>query len=653
MTKEFFESVLRIPSVSRHEDMMIEFLMDWGPKHGCKTKKDAKGNVYMEKGSGIRPTLVNHVDTVHDDQKDMVKQRVFKEIVWEGDHVTAMNPLTGKQTGLGMDNQGGACIALAVIDRLKAVKAIFTVEEEIGMLGVQAADMSFFDDAAFVFSNDSPDENRATHYSSGVQLYSDAFFEKYLEPICRKHGVTSFRSEPYTCIKVVRSKWTDKDGKHIECLNFGNAGDKPHTDQEGASFKGVNNAEDLLYALCTEIPTDVQHVSDIKEEPRPSYGWSGYSGGSYAGRDWWKQWLGGRGGAGQQAFDFGQSEEESGSFEWNFKGPDAARLALDRLPKILGGVRTEKKEGNVVRVSGPKSKLRTAFRFSYNYDNKGRPGVPYKYDTVFYRDVQKASAAFEQKYEPDEKADGRERSPDAPCAISIYFAEADALTDFVRALNDRGNPAEVDDDGYSACTVSGRLEDVKAAYVEYVNSDAGGRRKFDRFEQLPKQDRKAFWEDVEFAEAGMDDDDGAIDADYEAVDDDLDSAPPAEPEKKADDDLWDWWKWEQEKDDSDRLRGHGEDEQCSIDLVFRVPEHVGKFERNVRDVGVDYDRTGPGQYTVSGPLGEVMNALVAYLNSVGGRSAAYGSFDSIPVSQKQQFWKEVRFGKDPGKDRVV
>ena len=274
MTKEFFEEVMRIPSCSRHEDMMIEYLLEWGKSHGCRTKKDGKGNVYIEKGSGLRPCLINHIDTVHTDQKEMVEEKVYKEIVWKGDHVTAVNPLTQKQTGLGMDNQGGACIALAVIDRLSAVKAIFTVEEEIGMLGIRAADMGFFDDAAFVFSNDSPDENRATHYSSGVQLYSDGFFKEYLEPICKDHGVTSFRSEPWTCIKHVRLTWKDKDGKHLECLNFGNAGDRPHSDYEGASFKGVCNAEDLLYDLCTKIPCDKQHVSDIQEEPpRPLPTW--------------------------------------------------------------------------------------------------------------------------------------------------------------------------------------------------------------------------------------------------------------------------------------------------------------------------------------------------------------------------------------------
>ena len=208
MTKEFFEEVMRIPSATQHEDMMQEFLMEWGKTHGCSVKKDSKGNIYLTKG---KPPpghyycgMCNHCDTVHSDQIEMVKQGVYKEIVWEGDKVTAINPLLpkrggfssgwtaswkkddkksikqpslfdkdevvdveqnadgayevkddkteektpgekepekkkekpvemGRQTGLGMDDQGGCAIALAVIDSLPFVKAAFFVEEEIGM----------------------------------------------------------------------------------------------------------------------------------------------------------------------------------------------------------------------------------------------------------------------------------------------------------------------------------------------------------------------------------------------------------------------------------------------------------------------------------------------------------------------------------------
>jgi len=547
MDTSFLTYILSIPSCSNHEEFITEKIIEWCGENGIKTKKDGKGNLYLTKGTPKSGEFyvgaTAHLDTVHDDQIPYINEKKLLEPKVEGDKVTMW--MGEKQTGTGSDDKNAIAIILSIMKQTRVMKAAFFVGEEIGMVGSKASDMSFWDDVAWVFGCDSPGpDSRATKYTSGIKLFTDDFFEKYLGPVCKKHGITDFRSEPYTDLATLIRRGSS-DGKFICSCNLRNGGENAHTQHEWCSISTTNDTEKCGLDLIAAIPLDKRYVMEKEEEPRPSYSWSGYSGGSYAGKDWWKQWLGGRDGAEQQTFDFGQSEEETGSFEWNFKDPDAARLALDRLPKMLGGVKAEKKEGNLVRVSGPKSKLRTAFRFSYNYDNKGQPGVPYKYDTAFYRDVPSASDAFEQRYEPDEKeakAGDPKGNPDAPCAISIYFAEADVLTDFMKALNDRKNPVEVDDDGYSACTVSGRLEDVKAAYVEYVNSDAGGKRKFDRFEQLPKQDRKAFWEDVEFAETGMEGDDDVIDADYTMVDMDRDSAPPAEPEKKADDDLWDWWK---------------------------------------------------------------------------------------------------------------
>lgn len=77
MTKSEFEAVMRVPSASRHEDMMQEFLLDWAKKHGCSAKKDGKGNIFLTKGKPPAghyfPGFCNHVDTVHHDQEEMVK----------------------------------------------------------------------------------------------------------------------------------------------------------------------------------------------------------------------------------------------------------------------------------------------------------------------------------------------------------------------------------------------------------------------------------------------------------------------------------------------------------------------------------------------------------------------------------------------------
>ena len=44
------------------------------------------------------------MDTVHHDQEEMVRKRVFKEIVWNGDDVTAINPLLPKETKISSNS---------------------------------------------------------------------------------------------------------------------------------------------------------------------------------------------------------------------------------------------------------------------------------------------------------------------------------------------------------------------------------------------------------------------------------------------------------------------------------------------------------------------------------------------------------------------
>ena len=498
MTKDQFESVLRIPTCSRHEDMMQEFLLEWAGKHGYSAKKDGKGNILMSKGQTgpgkYAVGLINHIDSVHHDQEEMVKQHVYKEIVWEGDKVTAINPLLpkhggfssgwvtswkkddkksmkqpslfdkddvvdveqkedgtyevkdnkkddkpeektpeekelkkeekpiemGRQTGLGMDNQGGCAIALAVMEDLPVCRAAFTVEEEIGMLGARAMDMSFFDDCAFVFSNDSPDRNRGTHYSSGVQLYSDEFFKEHLQKICADHGLTDFRSEPFTCILNVRNHRLP-DGKHLECLNFGNGGYNAHMDTEYAKFSDVCAAEELLRALCTKIPLDKQYSSDIGEEPRSWGGYGGsYSGyGSYGGYsgysswraaqnrddddDWWAS-ITGKKQAASAGKDFaGKSAWDTGVFSFKFKKADFAStavLALRRLQRTTGEDRMSfERSGDIITVEGDLISMRYAYMVCFNAENQTK----YANWDDFLKKVPGAKDAFEKAVEFDDE----------------------------------------------------------------------------------------------------------------------------------------------------------------------------------------------------------------------------------------------------------
>jgi len=634
MTKEQFESVLRIPTCSRHEDMMQEFLLEWAGKHGYSAKKDGKGNILMSKGQTgpgkYAVGLINHIDSVHHDQEEMVKQHVYKELVWEGDKVTAINPLLpkrggfgsgwatswrkddkksvkqpslfdkddavdveqkedgtyevkddkaeekkpgekeqkkeekhvemGRQTGLGMDNQGGCAIALAVMEDLPVCRAAFTVEEEIGMLGARAMDMSFFDDCAFVFSNDSPDRNRGTHYSSGVQLYSDEFFKEHLQKICADHGLTDFRSEPFTCILNVRNHRLP-DGKHLECLNFGNGGYNAHMDSEYAKFADVCAAEDLLRALCEKIPLDKQYSSDIREEPRSwggyggsysgygSYGgYSGYRAGGYSSwraaqnrdsdDDWWAK-ITGKKPAASAGKDFpDKSAWDTGVFSFKFKKADFAStavLALKRLQKTTGEDRMSfERTGDMITVEGDLISMRYAYMACFNAENQTK----YANWDDFLKKVPGAKDAFEKAVEFDGEGedDGKmSHGGQDQCSLNIYMDE-DQAEEFRKMIHDgelKDVDVDVDADDYGSFTVEGALDDVKKMWAGACAVAQGtGLRDF---KDLDAGDQEDFWDEVEFDDSPTPDEQTEVEP--ESLDDEeSDDAPPSDA-----DEFWNWW----------------------------------------------------------------------------------------------------------------
>lgn len=638
MTKNQFEAVMRVPTCSRHEDMMQEFLLEWAGKHGYSAKKDGKGNILMSKGQTgpgkYAVGLINHIDSVHSDQIEMVKQHVYKEIVWEGDKVTAINPLLpkrggfssgwatswkkddkksvkqpslfdkddvvdveqkedgtyeikddkkddkpekktpeekeqkkeekpiemGRQTGLGMDNQGGCAIALAVMEDLPVCRAAFTVEEEIGMLGARAMDMSFFDDCAFVFSNDSPDRNRGTHYSSGVQLYSDEFFKEHLQKICADHGLTDFRSEPYTCIIQVRNHRLP-DGKHLECLNFGNGGYNAHMDTEYAKFSDVCAAEDLLKALCTKIPLDKQYSSDIGEEPRSWGGYGGsYSGyGSYGGYsgyrrggysswraaqdqddddDWWAK-ITGKKPAASAGKDFAdKSAWDTGVFSFKFRKADFAStavLALRRLQRTTGeGRMSFERSGDIITVEGDLISMRYAYMACFNAENQTK----YANWDDFLKKVPGAKDAFEKavEFDDEDEDDGKmSHGGNDKCLLNIYM-DKDQGDEFRKMIHDgplKDVGVDVDDDYYGSFTVEGTLDDVKKMWAGACAVMQG--TDIRDFKDLDGGDQDYFWDEVEFDETAAGDEQAEVEP--ESLDDEeSDGAPPSDA-----DEFWNWW----------------------------------------------------------------------------------------------------------------
>jgi dipeptidase D len=138
----FFHEITQIPRPSKHEQKMVEYIVEFGKKHKLETIVDKVGNVIirkpatkgMENRKGV--ILQTHLDMVP--QKNSDKKHDFEkdpiETVLDGEWVRANG------TTLGADNGIGVASTLAILDSKEVVhgpiEALFTIDEETGMTGV-------------------------------------------------------------------------------------------------------------------------------------------------------------------------------------------------------------------------------------------------------------------------------------------------------------------------------------------------------------------------------------------------------------------------------------------------------------------------------------------------------------------------------------
>ena len=139
-----FYALTQIPRPSKHEELAVEYLYNWGKEHGLETIKDEVGNIIIRKPAtpgcenmkGV--ILQGHIDmvpqknadTVHDFLKDPIQTYI------DGDWVKA------KGTTLGADNGLGLAMAMAVLESTDIkhgpIELLCTVDEETGMTGAMA-----------------------------------------------------------------------------------------------------------------------------------------------------------------------------------------------------------------------------------------------------------------------------------------------------------------------------------------------------------------------------------------------------------------------------------------------------------------------------------------------------------------------------------
>ena len=144
----FFNEISKIPRGSGNTKGIADYLVDFAKKRGLEYKRDNADNVVIKKpatqGYEKRPAVIiqGHTDMVLQAEsgvtKDMNKEGV--ELVVDGDFLCA------EGTTLGADDGIAVAYALALLDSKDiphpAIEAVFTSDEEIGLLGAAALDCS-------------------------------------------------------------------------------------------------------------------------------------------------------------------------------------------------------------------------------------------------------------------------------------------------------------------------------------------------------------------------------------------------------------------------------------------------------------------------------------------------------------------------------
>jgi len=156
-----FANITQIPRPSYTTIKMTEYTLAWAAAHGFEAFSDDAGNVVIDvpatAGYENAPVVAvqGHIDMV-----PATDEGVEHDWLNDGlDLIWSENSLTADGTSLGADNGSGLAFMFAYMDYQDQfthgpLRFVFTVDEEVGLLGAAALDASVFDGVPYLINVD-------------------------------------------------------------------------------------------------------------------------------------------------------------------------------------------------------------------------------------------------------------------------------------------------------------------------------------------------------------------------------------------------------------------------------------------------------------------------------------------------------------------
>lgn len=240
MRLNLLKRLLAVPSLSRQEHRMVEFVMEHvrqrGPKRCGKAWSDKLGTVYIRKGTTEPvPVVCAHLDTVYD----------WKQVkVVEQDGLLVGYGPDGTRSGIGGDDRCGVAICLQLLERFDNIAVTLFAQEEIGYVGARNADAGFFGSVGSIVEFDAPATGLVSYSAGEHRLFeNNGEFIQTAMPVLRRFGYIHFQHHPFTDVTGLRQRFP------ISCLNVSCGYYDWHTDHE---FVKINDVEHSL-EMATEL----------------------------------------------------------------------------------------------------------------------------------------------------------------------------------------------------------------------------------------------------------------------------------------------------------------------------------------------------------------------------------------------------------------
>lgn len=173
MDYNLYYDLLRFRSYSRSQ-RQVEF-RDWLRNYletnipGVTTKIDKFGNLYATKGEAdVYNCVVAHLDI---NQHKIKESNV--EILKVGDFIVGFDKSNGEQCGVGHDDKAGVYFNIEMLKHFDNIKAFFPLDEEVGCIGTNHAEESFFENVGFMVQLDRRGYKDISTFSNGNDLLTE------------------------------------------------------------------------------------------------------------------------------------------------------------------------------------------------------------------------------------------------------------------------------------------------------------------------------------------------------------------------------------------------------------------------------------------------------------------------------------------------